>query len=227
MDEADKAEGVVEADAPDIGEYGQDEAEAPAPEDAGQSSSDAPEGAKAGTTWEELAEKKGFKSPDDLARAYSELESHNKTVEMDRAELLKAREGKEEEPKSEAPADDKSNKVLAQVLREQRELKEKLEIKELFDQHKDASRYAKAMADHVKRHPNATWEQAYRYVKFDDLEAEAKKKGIEEAYTTQKEKGRYAVARSGAKALPKNLQGVNIMDRSIPLSDIEKMLPHG
>ncbi len=174
--------------------------------------------AKTGITFDELAQKKGFKSADDLARSYTELESKNKQVEMDRADLIKARGGQETiKPGTAQPT----------VEKEVRALKERVEINELFGKYSDAKDYAKSMAEHIKSHPNATWEQAYRYVKFDDLAKTAKQEGRKEAYDNIDQKKRSVAEKPSPRPTQKKDLDSMIKDRSTSLADIEKLLPRG
>lgn len=183
--------------------------------------SDAPsDEASEGTTFEELAQKKGWSSPDDLAKAYRELESQNKRVEMDRASLLKIRQTeKRSDVVEEEPTLEESG-----VLREVREMKERLEIKELFDTHKDAGEYSKRMADFIKENPHATWESAYRFVKFEDLEKRARDEGRQEAYQNIEQKKKASGVSSGPKTKKGKTLDELVRDKDVPLSEIEKML---
>lgn len=182
--------------------------------------SEASEDADEETTFEKLAKKKGFSSPEDLAKAYTELESKNTRVEMDFASLVKTRGETTEETSTKAASDDR-------VLREVREVKERVEINELFGKYDDASSYAKSMADYIRSNPNASWEAAYRFVKYPDLAKHAKEEGRKEAYQNIEGKSK-AKVESATKRKGKQGKDVNklLSDPNVPLSEIEKMLPH-
>src|SRR3990167_10266514 len=88
---------VVNPEAPEQGQADEEDINtSPANEESEQSTdSYAPdESAETGTTFDELAKKKGWQNPDDMAKSYAELERHKTTVEMDRAALIKARDRK-------------------------------------------------------------------------------------------------------------------------------------
>lgn len=176
------------------------------------------EQAEDGTTFEELAQKKGFRTPNDLAKAYRELESHTTKVQMDRAELLKARGG---DPKG------KTVQPGSELEKEVRAIKERVEINELFSKYTDAKDYSKQMAEHIKEHPNASWEQAYRYVKFDDLAKTSKQEGRREAYQNIDQKAKIISEKPAPRKAPKKDLASLIKDRTVPLAEIEKLLPHG
>lgn len=217
MTDADNVEGVSQfPDAPYEGQA-EDAITTPADEAVeGDSDTQAPDDtASEGTTFEQLAQKKGFKSADDMAKAYSNLETQNKKVEMDRADLLKARNG--ETPKSSTP----------NIEKEVRALKERVEINDLFQKHPDAKDYAKQMAEHIKEHPSATWEQAYRFVKFDDLEKTSRQEGRKEAYENIDQKSKARAEKSAPRQTSKKDLDAMIKDRSVSMADIEKLLPRG
>lgn len=221
MMDGDNAPGVAQfSDAPEPGQA-EDVSLAPPDEAVGEeSTTQAPDEAETGITFDELAQKKGFKSADDLAKAYSNLESQNKKVEMDRADLMKARGG------SEAP---KGAQVTPNQLleKEVRAIKERVEINELFGKYGDAKEYAKQMAEHIKKHPNATWEQAYRFVKFDDLAKTSKQEGRREAYENIDKKKQVEAEKPAPRSTGKKDLDTLIKDRSVSLADIEKLLPRG
>ena len=221
-DNAEIVEGVIQTDA-DVEGVADFNDQVPENEGSDLSTdSDASVEADAGTTFDELAQKKGFDSPDALAKAYQELEKQNKQVEMDRSSLLKARTEVVKDNEVEAKDADLNSKTLREI----REINEKMELRELFDKYKDAPEYAKAMAEHVKAHPKASWESAYRFVRFDDLAKEAKREGKDEAYQNIQEKQKaQSTGAQPKKILKKNINSL-LQDKSVPLADIEKLLPH-
>lgn len=188
-------------------------------------------GAPDGTTFDELAVKKGFSSPDDLARAYANLESQNKRVEMSLAELIKFRE-----PQPEALADDAlSSEVASQdedavkvvekvVKRITRPLEDRLHLQELFYKNPDAAQYASEMGKLVKENPGISWDVAYKAAKFDALGNQSRLEGKQEAYQAIRQKE--AVAVGSARPVSKETRQVDdlIRDKSIPFSEVQRIM---
>lgn len=94
--------------------------------------------------------------------------------------------------------------------------------------HPDLLEHREAMLEHIRSNPNLTIEQAYKLAKFDSLSETERAKGREEAYATIRKKKEAKVESSGSTTVPKpvSIADINIMDRRISLTDIEKMLPH-
>ena len=169
----------------------------------------------------ELAKKKGFKSADELAKAYAELEAQNKKVEMDRAELLKARNVTPEPKKDESL--DKA--ALRRIEERQKLIDEKMEIQDVFQKHPDAQKYINEMKEYATAHPTIPWETVYRQVSYDDRVKEAKEQGREEAYKNIKKK-ESGTERASIKIEDKEDVAKMLHDKKVSLTDIEKMLPH-
>ena len=191
-----------------------------------------------GKDFEELANKKGFKSPDDLAKAYSELEADNTRTKMDNSDLLKAREeGLSSKTDDKVPeitsdmTDDEAKAVLNKHIDEQlesklRPIQEKQAINDVVNKYPDAPKYFGKMAEHVKNNPKESWESAYKNVKFDDLATEAKQEGRNEAVANQAAKSSAQVEASSVKQSKVDDLKAQLGDKNIPLSEIEKNLPH-
>lgn len=122
-----------------------------------------------------------FKSPEDLAKAYQELESHNKKVEMDRAELEKlfvqSTEPSQEKPApsqeqaTEDPVDILAKEVSERVNRSFSPVVARLEVDSMVRKYGDKFI---AIAAEVKAfkdaNPNRTLESAYKEVAYDHLQ---------------------------------------------------------
>lgn len=186
-----------------------------------------PQAPQEGTTFEELAVKKGFKSADDLARSYAELESRNTRVEMGLSELVRVRT--ESQPQTEANASvetaEDAVRVVEGIVRKQIDpLRDQLQLQDLFLRYPDAKDFAPQMAKVIKDNPGTAWEVAYRAAKFDALASQAKKEGTQQAYQTiqQKQSASVEPARP-AVTKERNLDEL-IRDKSIPFSEIQKIV---
>jgi len=178
--------------------------------------SEGQDAANTGQSFEELANKKGFKSPEDMARSYKELESKLSQTSMSKAELEKAR-----------PSDVTEDAARESLEAKIKNIEEKMELRELFGAREDAKDYAKQMADYVKDNPNASWETAYKVCKFDDLETTSRQAGRDEALGNLKDKvASRPESPSPSESKVKSLSDM-IADPNTPLSEIEKQLPHG
>ena len=182
--------------------------------------------------FQELATKKGWKSPDELARAYTALESHATKVTMDMGELLKARV---QEPEAtpvqqtqsqQAPnTPDEAIKIVEGIAKKTlRPLEDKIELQDLFINHTDAREYAADMAQIVKQNPSYSWETAYKLAKFPRLEQTSREQGRQEAYTTIGQK--VEVTAGASRPTVKDTTDLQAMvsDKSIPLRDITRMM---
>ena len=201
-----------------------------APEGTGQSSPDNAVG-EPSTTFEELAAKKGFKSADDLAKAYANLESQNTRVEMGLSELIKLRsEGQPQEESVIEPENIQSNedalKVVERFIKKHTQpLEDKFELQNLFMSSPDAKNYAPAMAQIVKTRPNISWADAYKLAKFDSLEKNSREAGRREAYQNieRKESATAAPARPTAARDTRPVDEL-IKDKSIPFAEVQRIM---
>ena len=137
-------------------------------------------------------------------------------------DLLQARSGSKEESKN--------INVDEKLLKDVNSMKEKFEINEVRTKFEDFDNYAKDMAGFIQKHPNASWESAYKNAKFDDLATQARQEGREDVLQSRTEK---QIAQSGTpnvrQAPPSDLSKVDSMlaDKGSSLADIEAMLPKG
>lgn len=186
-----------------------------------------------GTTFAELAAKKGFQSADDLARAYENLESHNKKVEMTSADIIKAiQEATPSEPAApQIPVVQATNQdqaaikiVEAIVDARTKPLQERVALQDLFLKNPDAAQYAPGIAQAVKENPGIKWDAAYKLAKFDAAQDQARQQGVQQAYQVQQQK---TAAVAGASA-PTQRAGPDvrsmIKDRSIPFNQITQVM---
>ena len=185
------------------------------------------------TTFAELAAKKGWQSPEDMAKAYAHLESHNTKVEMSMAELANARETEEQELPQESSNEsvgpveshDEALRVVQNIVKQQtKPLQDQIALMNLFNKSPDAKNYATQMAKVVKDNPGVSWEVAYKAAKFDDVSKQANVQGTQEAQDMQQLK--QAAITGVAKPTPRDTRSVEslVEDKSIPLSEIRKMI---
>ncbi len=180
-----------------------------------------------GITFQELAVKKGFKSPDDLAKAYSNLESHNKGVEMSLSDALRARQESlpAEELNQPVQTDEDALKVVEKIVqRAVRPIKDELALSELMRQHPDVQQFAPAMAKLVKENPGISWEVAYKAAKFDHIGPQAKQEGQKEAYQAIQNKQTVAVGEPKATTKESRPLDELVRDKNIPFIEVQRIM---
>ena len=181
-----------------------------------------------GTTFEELASKKGFKSADDLAAAYANLESQNKRVEMGFAELAKIRETTQSEfvpDVSNVQTPEDAQRIVEGIVKKfTRPLEDKIALQDLFFKNPDAAQYAASMAKLVKDSPGMNWEHAYKVAKFDDVAKQATEKAKQEVYQAIQQKQAVATAPARASAKDTRPLAELIKDKSIPFVEIQRIM---
>ena len=191
------------------------------------SETDAPRG----TTFDDLAAKKGFKSADDLAAAYQNLESQNKRVEMSLSELVDSRlqspatDDVSPEELANAQSQEAALKIVEKVVRKfTRPLEDKLALQDLMAKNPDATQYASEMAKLVKNNPGIGWDVAYKAAKFDQLAVQARDEGRTEAYRGIQKKQAFTV--EAPKAVVKDSKPLLdlIKDRSVPFSEVSRIM---
>lgn len=153
------------------------------------------------TTFDELAAKKGFNSPDDLAKAYSNLESQNKRVEVTLADAMKARLDSKaiETPKVEETIedlDDMDNKNAVKII--QGMIDKKVGVaQDVFDyqmhllQNPQDKEIAAEAIKVVRENPGIKWETAFAAAKTTatgQTVEQAKEDGKNEAYSNIEKK---------------------------------------
>lgn len=154
----------------------------------------------------QIPEKFQGKSSEDIAKAYVELESHNKKVEMERAELEKLFVSEPQtaaapEPQSSTQLNaDSAEEPIQALVRElsprlQAEVGKllspalaKMEVRDMVDRY--GSSFV-ALAPEVKKlresNPNLTLESAYKIVSFDSIQRTARQEGVAQATKSQEQ----------------------------------------
>lgn len=160
------------------------------------------------TTFEELAAKKGWQSPDELAAAYANLEAQNKRVEMSLSDVIKARqEAVVQEPETldttGVETQEDAMKLLDKfVSKKIRPLEDRLALQNLLmnKETADAGQYLDRMAAIVRKEPNISWETAYKTAKYDSLGSQEREQGRKEAYQSIEAKAGAAGIQAGPRA---------------------------
>ena len=151
-----------------------------------------------------------FNSQADLEKAYTELESHSKKTEMERAELEKLFTPQSEETDP-APADDvqiegadNAKDLLSKLKPALRDeftkllspTIAKLEVQDMVNKYSDFPAKAKEVAEKKKQNPSLSMEDAYKLVKFADIQRTSYNKGVEETNKTTEAKQKAQVESS-------------------------------
>lgn len=184
----------------------------------------------------ELAAKKGWSSPDDMARSYSELEGRNTRVEMGLSEIIKLREqaSQNQTPEvtvnpSQVQSPDDAVKVVENIVRKvTRPLQDQIELQQLFLTHPDAKQYAEGIGRAIKENPGISWDSAYKIAKFDaggQAVQQARQEGKQEAYQTiaQKQSANVGTAKPAAAKEARPLDEL-IRDKSIPFREVQRIM---
>lgn len=189
---------------------------------------DAPQG----TTFEQLAAKKGFKSADDLARSYEQLESSHTKKSMDLAELMEAKNPKQEPVIQEAQRNlqdqgytpEQALDIVRKLVQDEiAPVREQLALRDTFKNQEDMQ-YAPAVAEIVKKNPSIPWDVALKAAKYDSVQSQLTE------VTTQnkqqdiltKEKAQAGSQGSGIKP-QQNLQQL-VSDKEVPFRDVQKIM---
>lgn len=164
------------------------------------------------TNFEAIAAKKGFKSPDDLAKAYANLESQNKKVEMAKADLEKM--FFTEKPKSQPQvrqtlnADEQALAELDKYVGDKMTEREtylkhefntklaKLELDRVIEKNPDFPKYAEDVKQFKSKYPEMSFDEAYTLSKAikGDLQREAKSEGMKQSVASIQRQGQAQVA---------------------------------
>jgi len=194
-----------------------------------------PENAPQGTTFEELAAKKGFKSADDLAKSYAELEKSHTKQSMDISELMKARQ---QEPSQAAQAQmvqkvqddnpdmsqDEAIQIVEKLISKQvSPLKEELEILRTFKSEEE-QRLAPQAAQIVKENPGISWKLALEIAQSRTSSERLKEQGTQEAYQSiQKKQAVQADSVQTGIKKEVNLEDL-VNNKDIPFSEVQKIM---
>lgn len=120
------------------------------------------------TTYDELVSKKGFKSVEDLAIAYKNLESQNKRVEVSLADAMKARQiepESEEELSSigEAETSEDALRIVQNLINKRvAQVEDKWEYKEYLQENPNDRQFAAEAIEIVKDNPGIKWSIAFK-----------------------------------------------------------------
>ena len=202
----------------------------------------------------QMPEKFTGKSAEEIAKSYVDLETHNKKVEMDKAEMDKFISEAYPMPESESTLEPKTEvtekvtgeekkpemtreEALKQVADELRPmLREemskamtpavaRLEIKEMVDKYGDSFKaVASKVAARKKASPSLSLEDAYRLETYDTVGRISEIKGVQKASQTAEEKLKAQVESSR----PSGLKPVGIeeavKDKNVPYEEITEAL---
>ena len=151
----------------------------------------------------EIPDKFKGKSQEDIAKAYVELERHNKKVEMERADLEKLfisePETPKQEPVSSATAqeqEDPLRQIMTQLAPELRgkmskmlsPVIAKMELKDMVDRYGDEFiSIAPKVADLKKQNPSLSLDAAFKIVAFDNTKRTAMNQGVAQAQKAQEQ----------------------------------------
>jgi hypothetical protein len=128
------------------------------------------------------------------------------------------------EQKPEAKAPDLAN-VESLINEKLAPLQIKLETDQVLRSHEDFPQFAAGALSRIKQNPSLSLEDAYRLEKFEHLESKAKEEGKTEAYQTIEKKSDLSFEQTGRKTIQKPVEEM-IKDKTVPLSELAKMLPH-
>ena len=208
----------------------------PTTDEVGKTAQANPDNAPEGSTFAELAAKKGFKSADDLAKSYAELESRQTKQSMELSELMKARqEGQVSQNQAqqivsqvmdENPdmSQDEAVKIVQKMIdKAVSPIREELAIQKTFKNPEDMQ-YAAEVASLVRENPTIPWNVALDAIKFRKSGERLKEEGRKEAYSNiqQKQSGQSDSIQSGQKRQVDIAQIVS--DKSIPFSEVQKIM---
>ncbi|HDY68428.1 MAG TPA: hypothetical protein ENH85_11630 [Candidatus Scalindua sp.] len=142
-------------------------------------------------TFDKLAEKKGFRSPDDLATAYANLESQNKRVEVTLADAIEARQETEPKPDESIDSVDDDTDALkivdSRIKREVRSLGDTMDYKLHLIQTPDDQQYAAEAIKIVRENPGIKWATAFEAARSRYTESQvqqARDEAKNEAYSS-------------------------------------------
>lgn len=188
-----------------------------------------------GTTFAELAAKKGFRDADALAAAYANLETSHTQKSMSLSELERvrsegARPTEHVQAQAQAALEDKGyspdealNIVKKLIQDEVAPVKERLAIRDTFQNQEDMQ-YAPAVAELVRKNPSIPWDAVLKVVKYDTLAAKAAEGEAFKKNQTEQIRGQ-AQAGSPNQRMGRevNLDSL-VKDKNVPFKEVEKMM---
>ena len=114
------------------------------------------------------------------------------------------------------------------IQSEMEPFKAQIELYKTMTKYPDLPKFKEDMIARIKEDPNLSYENAYKLSKYDSLHQDSYETGKKEAIQNIQAKRGSAVETQKVKTSPKlDLDSINIMDKTISLADIEKLLPHG
>lgn len=189
-------------------------------------------------TFEELAVKKGFKSPDDLAKSYVNLESQTKRVEATLTDAIDARiqtnpEEKIEPQAGNIDADQDALKIVdARITNKMRTMEDTMDYKLHLIQTPGDQQYAVEAIKVVKENPGIKWSTAFDAARArmnKTVTQNARQEGANEAYAKIEQK-QDAQVLEGSQNRPGafNVQSKEVVDGiktgKIPLSEARNII---
>lgn len=148
---------------------------------------------------------------DEINTKYQELRSQNQP--QPKAEVA---------PSTPAPFPDVEKLVDAKLA----PLKVQLEVDQVLKAHSDFQEFAPQVMGRIRSKPSLTLEEAYKLEKFEALQSKAKEEGKKEAYEVIEKKTSLQVESPGRRPAAPSVEDM-VRDKSVPLSEIAKMLPRG
>ncbi len=129
-----------------------------------------------------------------------------------------------QEARNQPKTESKTTNVEEVVQRELAPLRVKIETQEVLNAHPDFKDFAQGALNRIRNNPSLSLEDAYKLEKFEAIQSTAKEEGKKEAYQTIEKKEGLSFETSGPKKNAKPVSDL-IGDRTVPLSEIAKMLP--
>lgn len=125
--------------------------------------------------------------------------------------------------------DTNSEYVKSLIKNEIETFKAQFELDKALNDFPDLPKYSGDIQNLIKKNPNLGYSEAYKIARYDSITKESFSKGKQEAYKNIENKKNAAVETPKARQPKKDMDisGINVMDRSIPLSEIAKLLPKG
>ncbi len=103
-------------------------------------------------------------------------------------------------------------------------LRVQLEVDQVLRGHPDFQEFAPKVLERIKSKPSLSLEEAYQLEKYSSIESKAKEEGKAEAYEVIEKKASLQVEQSGRKTVTPSVEEL-IRDKTVPLSEIARMLP--
>ena len=183
------------------------------------------------TTFDELVAKKGFKSPEDLAKAYKELESQNKRVEVTLADAIKARQQPEVPLPAEADDTETALRIVdGRISKQVNAIKDAYDFKFHLIENPSDRVFAVDAIKYVRDNPGISWELAFKAAKADNspqVASLAKEEGKNEAYQNiQNKEGGQTVQGGGQREPEVGVKDLieSIKTGRIPLSEAKQLI---